>query len=224
MSHTTHPMAGAPRLDDEDRRLRQVAERAILRQIIWRLEDAELTPEQVNKLAQTYCELKKQDVAAEKNDVMRESRRAGIAARHAPATNRLKPDDEAPYGRHDDGTPVNRMDFLKNLRVAVRDIYGVETPDDPAAPHNRKPPAALNPHGNNSKNKPQTPHSEPRTPHSEPRTSVRADPQQPANHHQQAANSFTLDVPLGCQGPFTRTFNVASALGDSTNPSLDPTI
>jgi len=80
----------------------------------------------------------KNTIAREKNDITREKNElARLAATRSAATrkgarspsdrsNSSDPyDDDAPWGRKDDGTPYTHAEFLTALDDAVKDIYGI---------------------------------------------------------------------------------------------------
>ncbi len=134
----------------EDVQLRNDCEHEVLKGLLKALRDAETTPDDLKKLAQIYCELKKQDVAREKNAVAllvgearteaaaraADARRAEAQARDSRRRDRADPrkrerdhereEIEAPFGRKPDGTPYTHAEFKVQLRKAVRDIYGIE--------------------------------------------------------------------------------------------------
>lgn len=123
-------------IDNEGRKLRLKAEHRLLNRIIADLdngvENKELSPEQVCKYLQGYCELKKQDAAREKNAVALRVASVKPMAR-ATAVGTKQADSgvrqPAPYGRKDDGTPYTHTEFRAVLARSVRDIYGLSMPD-----------------------------------------------------------------------------------------------
>ncbi|MFH1418371.1 MAG: hypothetical protein ABII12_08825 [Planctomycetota bacterium] len=123
-------------IDDEGRKLRLKAEHRLLKRIIADLdngvEDKAISPEQVCKYLQGYCELKKQDAVREKNVVALRVASVKPMAR-TTAVGTKQPDSgvrqPAPYGKKDDGTPYTHAEFRAVLARSVRDIYGLSTPD-----------------------------------------------------------------------------------------------
>jgi len=116
----------------EGRRLRAEVDEKLLRRLSSALDDADLSADQLRSYVAAYCELRKQDVAADKNAVALARIEASPPTTGSAAQRRRLSDKErapgpsAPYGRHADGTPHTREEFHADLRRAVRDIYGLE--------------------------------------------------------------------------------------------------
>lgn len=135
----------------EDVQLRNDCEHAVLKGLLRALQNNDIDLDDLKKLAQVYCELKKQDVAREKNAValLVGEAKAEATARAAEAKiadaqsrsrrqregdeparrrerDREREETEAPFGRKPDGTPYTHAEFNVQLRKAVRDIYGIE--------------------------------------------------------------------------------------------------
>lgn len=138
-------------LDEKDRKLRTDCEHQLLRHIIDRLREDQLEPEQFHKYAQAYCELKKHDVAAEKNlAALRPPLPKGPPATHqghsssTPAAGPFA----APFGRKDDGTPYTRSEFRRGLTDSIADLYGLSSLEAPTA-NTARPPAGSTDHDSN---------------------------------------------------------------------------
>ncbi len=117
-------------LDETGRRLRTEAEHVLLKDLIRRLESDPPSNAEFCRLVNTYCELKKHDVAADKNRLAAELAIAKAAPR--PAANRPapgEPDPEAPFGRSDTGRPYTDNEFQRSLAQSVADLYGLTEPD-----------------------------------------------------------------------------------------------
>jgi len=118
-------------ISETDRKLRIECEHVLLRGLIDRAKQDDLSHEQFCKCLQVYCELKKHDVAAEKNIITVETARdKNTAAQGAIAgkTSASDHDYTAPYGRNNDGTPYTRDEFRRGLAQSVADIYGLSGP------------------------------------------------------------------------------------------------
>jgi hypothetical protein len=141
--------------DPEGFDLRTQFEHLYLRRLIAALQDAELPIDAVwernaidrekNSIAyeKNAIATDKNAIAREKNDIARlaATRRGARSPSDNPQSRRSSKsdvpyDEDAPWGRKDDGTPYTRTEFLASLDEAVKDIYGIHNfgstvPDPP---------------------------------------------------------------------------------------------
>lgn len=128
------------RPDAEGAALRTTCEHLALRYMIEQLRRDELEPELFCKIIHQYCELKKQDAAAEKALAPSKAR-----AETAPDERRRSDADPAsPFGDHPSGKPYAKADFRRVLRHTVRNVYGIDLDREPTGGNRakRKAPAA----------------------------------------------------------------------------------
>lgn len=121
------------RLTEEGIQLRIAVERKFLNRLIDDIPDDETTLEQVCKALQAYCDLIKQDIAAEKNEVI--SNRTPNSSRSQPnSLQKLDQAARAPYGLSSEGTPLSLAEFRNAVARPIAGLYGlsdtVSTPLD----------------------------------------------------------------------------------------------
>ena len=119
-------------IDEKGQKLRLDFEHASLRRMIRDVKQNKVEPEEFRRLFREYCELKKQDWAAEK--ILSSLRDCGSEttgkARTKGNEKPLPYRDEASSGVGDDDASGHREDSRRALENAVHDLYGLSLPSD----------------------------------------------------------------------------------------------
>ena len=183
-TNNTTPQTSLAPIDPKGLQLRQTAEHLTLERLIEQLRQEELDIDTLCKILHHCSELKKQDVAAEKNrvalQIAQQPKRTPLnAGPRFPSRSTPNhpfddsPDDQQPLdSNHPTPRAASHQNFRQTLRQAVADIYGIYLDIDPK-PHappqlasSRQPPPARSA----SEDKSPTPGPHPPTPKSFPHT------------------------------------------------------
>ena len=118
-------------IDRAGRRLRKTLDHQVLERLLAVLNSpGDDSPARLRQVSEMLCEIRKQDAAAEKNVV------ALLVAGDKTSLGRPERRDRlvARFGQTVDAGSEGRRAFRRMLTRTIRDIYGLETPDEePAA-------------------------------------------------------------------------------------------
>ncbi len=118
-------------IDRAGRRLRKTLDHQVLERLLAVLNSpGDDSPARLRQVSEMVCEIRKQDAAAEKNVV------ALLVAGDKTSNGRPERRDRrvVPFAQTGDAGSEGRRAFRRMLTRTIRDIYGLETPDEgPAA-------------------------------------------------------------------------------------------